>query len=118
MNITSKAVPLGNILSDKWVDENINYYFLHAATAFDVFGTNNAGELDTFGFQYPLLSISILYFVARIFGRKWYSFALLNAGDSGKHQNWQALFTRVNITYIFLKVRVGLPGVCLSKAMI
>jgi hypothetical protein len=24
--------------------------FLHAATAFDVFGTNNAGELDTCGF--------------------------------------------------------------------
>jgi hypothetical protein len=42
--------------------------FLCAATAFDVFGTNNAGELDTCGFQYPILSISILHFVARIFG--------------------------------------------------
>ncbi len=29
--------------------------FLRAATAFDVFGTDNAGELDTCGFQYPLL---------------------------------------------------------------
>ena len=44
--------------------------FLPAATAFDVFGTDNAGELDTCGFQYPLLSTSILHFVARIFGRK------------------------------------------------
>jgi hypothetical protein len=44
--------------------------FLCAATAFDVFGTNNAEELDTCGFQYPLSSISILHFVARIFGRK------------------------------------------------
>jgi hypothetical protein len=60
-------------------------FFLRAATAFDVFGTDNAGELDTCGFEYPLLSISILYYVARIFGRKRYSFALLNAGDSGKH---------------------------------
>jgi hypothetical protein len=42
--------------------------FLRAATAFDVFGINNAGELNTCGFQYPLLSISILHFVARIFG--------------------------------------------------
>jgi hypothetical protein len=48
-----------------------NYFlFLRAATAFDVFGTNNAGELDTCGVQYPLLSISILHFVARRFGRK------------------------------------------------
>jgi hypothetical protein len=44
--------------------------FLRAATAFDVFGTNNAGELDTCGFQYPHSSISILRFVARIFGPK------------------------------------------------
>ena len=92
--------------------------FLRAATAFDVFGTNNAGELDTCGFQYPLSSISILHFVARIFGCKLYNFALLNAGDSGKHQNLQAIFTLVNITYNFSKVRVGLPGVCSSKAMI
>jgi hypothetical protein len=44
-------------------------YFLCAATAFDIFGTNNAGELVTCGFQYSFLSISILHFVARIFGR-------------------------------------------------
>jgi hypothetical protein len=60
-------------------------YFLWAAPAFDIFGTDNAGELVTCGFQYPLLSISILHFVARIFGRKLYNVALLNAGDSGKH---------------------------------
>jgi hypothetical protein len=69
--------------------------YLRAATAFDVVGTDNAGGLDTSGFQYPLSSISIFHFVARIFGHKGYSFALLNAGDSGKHQNRQALFTRV-----------------------
>ncbi len=61
------------------------FIFLCAATAFDIFGTNNAGELVTCGFQCPLSSISILHFVARIFGRKLYNFALLNAGDSGKH---------------------------------
>jgi hypothetical protein len=94
------------------------HFFLWAATAFDIFGTKNAGELFTCGFQYPLSSISILHFVARIFGRKLYNFALLNAGDSGKHQNLQAIFILVNITYNFLKVRVGLPGVCSSKAMI
>jgi hypothetical protein len=48
----------------------LHFPFLHAATAFDVLGTDNAGELDTCGFQYPLLSISILHFVARIFGLK------------------------------------------------
>jgi hypothetical protein len=93
-------------------------FFLRAATAFDVFGTDNAGELVTCGFQYPFSSISILHFVARIFGRMLYNFALLNAGDSGNHQNLQAIFTFVNITYKFSKVRVGLSGVCLSKAMI
>ncbi len=62
------------------------FIFLRAATAFDIFGTDNAEELITCGFQYPLLSISILHFMARIFGRKWYNFALLNAGESGKHQ--------------------------------
>jgi hypothetical protein len=46
------------------------FLFLPAATVFDVFGTDNAGELDTCGFQYPLLSIPILHFVARVFGRK------------------------------------------------
>ncbi len=92
--------------------------FLCAATAFDIFGNDNAGELVTCGFQYPLASISILHFVARIFGRKLNNFALLNAGDSGKHQNLQAIFTLVNITYNFSKVRVGLPEECLSKAMI
>jgi hypothetical protein len=94
------------------------FIFLRAATAFDIFGTDNAGELVTCGFQYPLSSISILHFVARIFGRKLYNFALLNAGDSGKHQNLKAIFTLVNITYNFAKVRVGLPGECSSKAMI
>ncbi len=62
MNIASKTVPL----------ENWGHYsfFLRAATAFDVLGTNNAGELDTYGYQYPILSISIPHFVARIFGCK------------------------------------------------
>jgi hypothetical protein len=46
------------------------FSFLRAATAFDVFGINNAGESDTGGFQYPLSSISILHFVARFFWRK------------------------------------------------
>ncbi len=91
---------------------------LCAATAFDIFGTDNAEEMVTCGFQYPLSSISILHFVARIFGGKLYKFALLNAGDSAKHQNLQAIFTLVNITYNFSKVRVGLPGECSSKAMI
>ncbi len=93
-------------------------FFLRAATSFDIFGTSNAGELVTCDNQYPLSSISILHFVARIFGPKLYNFALLNAGDSGKHQNLQASFTLVNITYNFSKVRVGLPGECSSKAMI
>jgi hypothetical protein len=52
---------------------------LRAATAFDIFGTDNARELVTCGFQNPLSSISILHFVARIFERKLYNFALLNA---------------------------------------
>jgi hypothetical protein len=43
---------------------------LRAAKAFDVFGINNAGELNTCSFQYPLSSIAILHFVARIFGHK------------------------------------------------
>jgi hypothetical protein len=95
-----------------------HYFFLWAATAFDIFGTNNTGEEATCGFQYPLSSISILHFVARIFGHKLYNFALLNAGDSGKHQNLQAFYTLVNITYNFSKVRVGLPEECLNKEMI
>ncbi len=45
-------------------------YFFRAATAFDIFGTDNAEELLTCGFQYPSLPISILHFVARIFGCK------------------------------------------------
>ncbi len=45
-------------------------YFFGAATAFDIFGTENAEELLTCGFQYPSLPISILHFVDRIFGRK------------------------------------------------
>jgi hypothetical protein len=43
---------------------------------------------------------------------------LLNAFESGKHQNLQAFFTLVNITYKFSKVRVGLPGDCSSKPII
>ncbi len=42
-------------------------YFFRAATAFDIFGSDNAEELITCGFQYPSLPISILHFVARIF---------------------------------------------------
>jgi hypothetical protein len=45
-------------------------YFLGAATAFNIFGTDNAEELLTCGFQYPSLLIFILHFVARIFGLK------------------------------------------------
>ena len=45
-------------------------YFFQAATAFDIFGIDNAEELLTCGFQYPSLPISILHFVARIFGHK------------------------------------------------
>ncbi len=45
-------------------------YFFRAATAFDIFGTDNAEELLTCDFQYQSLPISILHFVARIFGRK------------------------------------------------
>jgi hypothetical protein len=45
-------------------------YVFGAATAFDVFGTDNAEELLTCGFQYSSLPISILHFVARIFGHK------------------------------------------------
>jgi hypothetical protein len=45
-------------------------YFFGAATAFDIFGTDNSEELVTCGFQYPSLPVSILHFVARIFGRK------------------------------------------------
>ena len=45
-------------------------YYFQAATAFDVFGTANEEELLTCDFQYPSLPISILHFVARIFGRK------------------------------------------------
>ncbi len=124
MNIIPQEVPLKNILSDKWVDWHITlqiYTFIYlfwAETAFDIFGTNNAEEFLTCGFQYPSLPISILHFVAKIFGHKWYNFDLLNSGESGKHQNLQAIFTLVNITYNFSKVRVGLPGVCSSKAMI
>ncbi len=44
--------------------------FFGAATAFDIFGTDNAEELFTCDFQYPSLSISILHFLARNFGRK------------------------------------------------
>ncbi len=94
------------------------FIFFWAATAFYIFGTDNAEELITCGFQYPSLPISILHFVARIFGHKWYNFALLNDGESGKYQNLQAFSTLVNITYNFSKVRVGLPGVCSSKAII
>ncbi len=36
-------------------------YFLGAVIAFDIFGTDNAEELLTCGFQYPSLPISILH---------------------------------------------------------
>jgi hypothetical protein len=45
-------------------------YFFWAATAFDIFGTDNAEELNTCDFQYPSLPISILHFVARFFRHK------------------------------------------------
>jgi hypothetical protein len=45
-------------------------YSFRAATAFDIFGTDNAEELLTCGLQYPSLPISILHFLARIFGPK------------------------------------------------
>ncbi len=96
----------------------LTHSFGGATTAFDIFGADNAEELLTCGFQYPSLPISILHFIARIFGRKWYNFVLLNAFESGKHQNLLDCFTLVNITYNFSKVRVGLPGVCSSKAII
>ncbi len=59
--------------------------FFRATTAFDIFGADNAKEFLTCGFQYPSLPISILHFVARIFGGKWYNFVLLNAFESGEH---------------------------------
>jgi hypothetical protein len=95
--------------------ETLNDFFYVPQQLLIYFGTDNAGELVTCGFQYPLSSISILHFVARLYGCKLYNFALLNAGDSGKHQNLQAIFTLVNITYNFSK---GRPGECSSKAMI
>jgi hypothetical protein len=45
-------------------------YFYWAASVFDIFGTDNAEELITCGFQNLSLPISILHFVTRIFGRK------------------------------------------------
>jgi hypothetical protein len=45
-------------------------YFFQAAKDFDIFGTENAEELITCGFQYPSMPITILHFVARIFGCK------------------------------------------------
>ncbi len=45
-------------------------HFFWPATDFDIFGTDNAEELLTCGFQYPSLPIAILHFVARIFGHK------------------------------------------------
>ncbi len=46
------------------------YFFACAATAFDVLGTDNAEELDTCGFQYQVLSISFLHFVATVLNIK------------------------------------------------
>ncbi len=103
-------------LTHHFINNTFIYFFL-GTTAFDIFGADNAKECLTCGFQYQSLPISILHFVARIFGRKWYNFVLLNAFESGKHQNLLAFFTLVNITYNFSKVRVGLPGVCSSKAI-
>ncbi len=42
-------------------------YFFGAATAFDIFGTDNAEELLTCDFQYSSLPISILHCVAKFF---------------------------------------------------
>jgi hypothetical protein len=72
---------IGLLYNDPLADVCISYdlalfysvsliYFLGAATAFDIFGTDNAEELITCGFQYPSLPIFILHFVARIFGHK------------------------------------------------
>jgi hypothetical protein len=44
-------------------------HFLGAATAFDIFGTDNAEELITCGFQYPSLPISIFPFVDNHFSK-------------------------------------------------
>ncbi len=49
---------------------SVSLIFWGAATAFDIFGTDNAEEIITCGFQYSSLPISILHFVARIFGHK------------------------------------------------
>ncbi len=63
-------------LADVCILNNLTFFYsvssicyFWAATAFDIFGTDNAEELITCGFQYPSLPISILHFVARIFGR-------------------------------------------------
>ncbi len=109
-NITSKAVPLGNILCDEWVNGNI--IFFSGCNSFWYFWYQQCRRISYMWFPIPTSSISILHFVARIFWRKLYNFALLNAEDSGKHQNLQAIFTLLNITYDFSKVIVGLPGVC------
>ncbi len=72
---------IGLLYNDPLADVCISYYltlfytvsliyFFRAATAFDIFGTDNAEELISCGFQYPSLPISILHFVARIIGRK------------------------------------------------
>ncbi len=76
-----------------------------AATAFDIFGTDNAEEILTCGFQYPSLPISILHFVARIFGHKWYNFALLNAGESASEMVLCPISWSINI-HIFMPVRL------------
>ncbi len=66
-----------NLLADVCILYNLTlfysvslFYFFGAATAFDIFVTDNAEELLTCGFQYPSLPIFILHFVARIFGCK------------------------------------------------
>jgi len=101
------------------VSNNQQHYlwFFTALTALDIFGTDNVEEFDTCGFQYPYLSISILHLVARIFGLRCKSFCLLNVEESGKHQKLLAFLTLVNMTYRFSNDRAGLPGVCLSNAM-
>ncbi len=83
------------------------YSFLCAATACDVLGTDNAGELDSHGFQYPFCQypLSIL----------WQVFLVVS--DTALLSYLLEKVVNINI-YNFSKVRARLPGVCLSKAMI
>ncbi len=78
--------------------KSVKNHVLHAATALEIFGSDNKEVLDTWGFQYPCLSMSMHRIVARIFGCRWNSVHLLYIGESGKQRKWLAFFTRVNMT--------------------